>query len=252
MMRGWLRDHNILKQDRVVVVPMRGKGASLNLTVPEVRAKWAAQLKAWGASVLILDCLRPVLDSLGLNENTDAGRFLNAGFDPLLADCGLQGMVIHHMGHSNERARGDSSMLGWGDSWRLLRESPDDPGSKRFFTGYGRFGEVAESELELNTTTRELTIVGGSRKESAKDHHLWVIKGYIREHPESSMSGVVKAFSKDQQEYEPIGQRTVEDAIRYGMKKGELHPGYSPNGKAMKLTVTDPKASTFDPFGTHP
>jgi hypothetical protein len=166
MMRGWLRAHNVLKQDRVVVVPMRGRGASLNLTVPAVRAKWAEQLKRWEAGVVLLDCLRPTLDALGLNENTEAGRFLHGGFDPLLADAGgLQGMVIQHMGHGGERARGDSSMLGWGDTWRLLRQSQDDPSSKRFFTGYGRFGEIQESELDYNVTTRELTIGGGSRKE---------------------------------------------------------------------------------------
>jgi hypothetical protein len=38
MMREWLRDHGFVNQDRVVVVPMRGRAHALNLMVPEVRA----------------------------------------------------------------------------------------------------------------------------------------------------------------------------------------------------------------------
>jgi hypothetical protein len=248
MMRGWLRAHGILKTDRVVVVPMRGKGASLNLTVPEVRAKWAAQLKAWEAGVVFLDCLRPVLDSLKLSENTEAGRFLNAGFDPLLREAGgLQGMVIQHMGHNGERARGDSSMLGWGDSWKLLRQN-DDPNSKRFFTGFGRFGEIEESELDFNTTTRELTFIGGSRKESAKEHNLWIIRGFVYKNPGCSQAQVIHAFRNkpDQTDYEPLSDKTVREAIKHGLATGQLDPGFSPKGAAMQLTVVGPVVDPYE------
>jgi hypothetical protein len=224
MMRGWLRAHDIQKQDRVVVVPMRGKGASLNLTVPEVRAKWVARLKQWDASVVLLDCLRPVLDSLGLNENSEAGRFLNAGFDPLLVEAGgLQGMVIQHMGHNGERARGDSSMLGWGDSWKLLRKDPDNPSSKRFFTGYGRFGEVPESELSYNQTTRELAIVGGSRKTSGAGADLDVIYQWLKTNPDVSQTACIKRFDKNQTDYETIPERRVKLALEYGERYGQIH-----------------------------
>jgi hypothetical protein len=59
MMREWLKDQNIKTQERVVVVPMRGMGASLNLMLPAVRQQWASRLQQWNCQVLILDCLRP-------------------------------------------------------------------------------------------------------------------------------------------------------------------------------------------------
>jgi hypothetical protein len=35
---------------------------------------WAKALRDLGCDYLILDCLRPVLDALGLIENNEAGR----------------------------------------------------------------------------------------------------------------------------------------------------------------------------------
>lgn len=104
-LRRWLRDHDIRNQPRVVVVPMRGKAASFDLTTPEIRAKWAAKMRAMRAVVVLLDCLRPILDALGLSEDKDAGKFL-VQFDALLNEAGVEdAMVIHHMGHSGEFAR---------------------------------------------------------------------------------------------------------------------------------------------------
>jgi len=44
MLRRWMRDCGIGNQQQLVVVPMRGKAASLNIGLPEVRAKWAQRL----------------------------------------------------------------------------------------------------------------------------------------------------------------------------------------------------------------
>jgi hypothetical protein len=239
MMREWLRAHGFVNQDRVVVVPMRGRAHTLNLLVPEVRARWASRLREWNARVVLLDCLRPALDGLGLSEDKDAGRFLNAGFDPLLVEAGeLDGMAIHHMGHTGERARGDSSMLGWGDSWRLLRKS-DDPGSPRYFTAYGRDIDVPESQLEYDGVTRTLTITGGSRKDAEKDAAWPIVKAWIKEHPECSAAKVVQAFNKTQTEYEPLPERVIRDAIRRALFRGELYDDQHDKGKgkAQKLVV---------------
>jgi hypothetical protein len=244
MMRDWLRVHGFINQDRVVVVPMRGRAHALNLLVPEVRARWATRLREWNAKVVILDCLRPALDGLGLSEDKDAGRFLNAGFDPLLVEAGgLDGMAIHHKGHTGERARGDSSMLGWGDSWRLLRKS-EDPGSPRYFTAYGRDIDVPESELEYDGATRTLTITGGSRKDADKDAAWPIVKAWIKEHPGCSATAVVNAFNKKQTEYEPISERVVRDAIRRALFRGELYDEQTDKGtgRAQKLVVSTVKA----------
>ncbi|MGH3934869.1 MAG: AAA family ATPase [Pseudonocardiaceae bacterium] len=163
-LRYWLRDQRITTPQRVTVVPLRGRVSSLNPLDPALRAEWSAILRRLGAEVLILDCLRPVLDSLGLDENHDTGRVLVA-LDELAASAGVgEFALIHHMGHAGERSRGDSRLRDWPDAeWRIIR-ADDDPASPRFFTAYGRDVEVPETALQFDPATRRITAAGGSRK----------------------------------------------------------------------------------------
>src|SRR5690606_25457399 len=80
------RAQGITHTDRVDIVPLRGRLSTFDITDPGVRAEWAARLE--GASVVIFDCLRPLIDALGLSEDKDAGRVLVA-FDALLNDAGV-------------------------------------------------------------------------------------------------------------------------------------------------------------------
>jgi hypothetical protein len=174
-LRRWLRDQQIVKVDAVRLVPLRGRAASFNILDPQTRAEWVAALR--GADVIILDCLRPILDGLGLDESREAGRFLVA-FDTLLAEIGngsvaADGLVVHHMGHNVERSRGDSRILDWPDAtWKVVRQKPDDPASARYLSAFGRDVEVTEGRLEYDPAGRRLRFVGGTRIESAADA-LW-------------------------------------------------------------------------------
>jgi hypothetical protein len=48
--------------------------------------------------------MRAILDALGLSEDKDAGKFLT-GLDAMLTEAVItDAKVIHHMGHSGERA----------------------------------------------------------------------------------------------------------------------------------------------------
>ncbi|MGH4001738.1 MAG: AAA family ATPase [Pseudonocardiaceae bacterium] len=115
-LRAWLRYQGIVAPQRVTVVPLRGRVASFNLLDPVVRADWVTTLRDLGTSVLILDCLRPVLDSLGLDENHDTGRVLVA-LDELAEAAGVaEFAIVHHMGHTGERSRGDSDCV-TGPTW---------------------------------------------------------------------------------------------------------------------------------------
>jgi hypothetical protein len=210
MMREWLKDQNIKTQERVVVVPMRGMGASLNLMLPAVRQQWASRLQQWNCQVLILDCLLPALDALGLSEDKDAGRFLNGGFDPLGVEAGVpNSMVIHHMGHTGDRARGDS----------------DDPASERFFSAYGRDIDVPEGTLEFNGATRHLSLKKGSKADAEAMANWQLIKPWIKANqPVPSQNAVVKAFKTgNPDDHEPITERRVRKALRWGSRIGELH-----------------------------
>jgi hypothetical protein len=57
-LRRWLREQGIADVDRVAVLPLRGRVATFDLLNPEHRAGWAADLRAVGASIVVLDCLR--------------------------------------------------------------------------------------------------------------------------------------------------------------------------------------------------
>ena len=77
--------------------------------------------------------------------------------------------MVQHMGHTNERARGDSRLQDWPDAiWRLVRED-DEPGSPRFFSAYGRDVDLPEGRLNFDPDTRHLAYIDGSRKDAKTD-----------------------------------------------------------------------------------
>jgi AAA domain len=167
-LRRWLRDQGIQNTAAVAVVALRGAVSTFDILDSTTRGQWVERLA--GADVVILDCLRPVIDSLGLSEDKDAGRVLVA-FDALLNEIGAdEGLVVTHMGHQNERARGDSRLLDWPDAlWKIVRggEDTDADGSRpRFFSALGRDVEVPEGQLAFDTATRHLAYAGGTRTES--------------------------------------------------------------------------------------
>lgn len=185
-LRRWLRDQGIRNVDKVVVVPMRGKVGTFDLLDPHIRAQWAAQLREHDAEIVIFDCLRPVLDALGLSEDKDAGRFL-VQFDALLAEAGAEeALVVHHTGHDGERSRGDSRLRDWPDAeWRITRlrdgDGPIDPAAPRFFAAYGRDVDVEEGRLEYDQASRHLTYAEGSRKDAQGDRDFEMIAPRIVE-----------------------------------------------------------------------
>lgn len=181
MLRRWLREQDIQRTDLFAPVSLRGKLSTFDILDPEVRAEWAADLRAIGADVVVLDCLRPVLDALGLDENREAGRFLTA-FDELLGEAGVgEAIVVHHMGHNGERSRGDSRLRDWPDAeWRLVREDLDDPSSPRYFSAFGRDVDVPESRLEFDLGHRRLTIAGGSRRDAKVERCLGPVLDILR------------------------------------------------------------------------
>lgn len=167
-LRRWLRDQGIHNTAAVTVAHLRGAVSAFDILDAATRSQWARRFA--GADVVILDCLRPVIDALGLSEDKDAGRVLVA-FDALLAEIGAEeGMVVTHMGHHNERARGDSRLLDWPDAlWKIVRggdESDDEVGRPRFLSALGRDVELPEGQLSFDRATRHLTYAGGTRTES--------------------------------------------------------------------------------------
>lgn len=147
----WFEQLGIENTDDVLVFHLRGSLGSLALTDGNTRARWAEKLKEFGAKVLILDPIRPLLDALGLDENRDAGVVLNA-FDSLKKEAGVsEGVVIHHSGHgAGGRARGDSRFEDWPDSiLRLTTDDPNDTSAFRYLSAQGRDVDVPRGLVSM-------------------------------------------------------------------------------------------------------
>jgi hypothetical protein len=230
-LRRWLRDQGVINADAVELVTLRGQAASFNILDTQTRAEWATVLA--GVDVIILDCLRPVLDALGLDESRDAGRFLVA-FDALLAEAGdgsgVDGLVVHHMGHTSERSRGDSRIIDWPDAtWLLTRQDSDDPRSPRFLSAFGRDVDQREGRLDYDPTTRHLTFVGGNRADAIAEGLWEAIKQVLRDQTEGlSQNATVAAM-------QALGpsKHAAEDALRLAVSRQLVTVTNGPRGARL-------------------
>lgn len=209
-LQRWLEDQGLTHATRVGVVSMKGYGSTFNILEPSLRSRWATALRAAQAAVLVIDCLRPIIDALGLSEDKDSGRVLLA-IDELAREAGVREvLVVHHMGHSGERSRGDSRLRDWPDAeWKLVRDkdsndpASEDPRGLRYFSAFGRDVDHPETGLGFDPTTRHLTIGdgAGSRKQVAEHRKV-----------EQAIDLVLTALT----ESPGLGKRALREYIRNG------------------------------------
>ncbi len=216
-LKAWYRAGRICHADRVVLLSMRGRVSDFNILDPIVRRRWADRLRDCGASYLVVDCLRPILDALGLDEHREAGRLLVA-LDALLAEASIPDcLVAHHMGHSGERSRGDSRIRDWPDvEWQLVRKT-EDAGSPRFFRAFGRDVDVAEGQLTWDADTRRLTLIGGSRKDAQVDKVLADVLDVLDRQSQPMSGRAIKTALADAH-----ARDVIDDALRSGRTTGAL------------------------------
>jgi hypothetical protein len=233
--RQWLRDQQVKYTSHVHVIALRGKVSSFDILDPEIRSQWAARIR--GSDVVIFDCLRPILDALGLDENRDAGRLLMA-IDELLSEAGVpEALIVHHMGHSGERSRGDSRIIDWPDAtWKLVRENPDLENSPRYFSAYGRDVYQAESLLEYNSETRRLALIGGNRKDASNTRLLEPLLEILR----GSDEGMSGRQLDDAMVDAGHGRNAARDARKYAVKNGHV---VTTPGRARAVIHTLPSES---------
>lgn len=231
----WLSDQGVVADDRLIPIPLRGNAASFDILDPPTLALWGQRLKALNCQYLVLDCLRPVLDALGLDEHRDAGRFLT-GFDALLAVAQIgDAAVVHHMGHNGERSRGDSRIRDWPDvEWRLVRQD-DDPASPRFISAYGRDVDVAESQLQFDSATRRLTLLGGSRKGAAERAALTVVLEVLDREPGISGRAIEDALSGTEH-----SRSEIRAGLKLGIREGWIKTERGPRGAILHSQCASP------------
>lgn len=229
----WLRDQAIRHDDRVIPIPMRGHAAAFNILEPATRARWAHVLRRLDVAYVVIDCLRPILDALGLDEHREAGRFLVA-LDALLLDAAIpDALVVHHMGHTGERSRGDSRLRDWPDvEWRLVRQD-DDPASPRFITAYGRDVDIPESQVEFDAPTRRLAIAGGSRHDAKSMEALDEVLALLSASPEPMSGRAIKQAMKDSDH----ARDTIDSALRLGGRTDALNVIQGPRNSKLYSSV---------------
>ncbi|MCH9734509.1 MAG: bifunctional DNA primase/polymerase [Actinomycetia bacterium] len=230
MVRDWLLKQGIRNTDAVAdVICLRGEISSFDILHDQRRSEWAACLRDIGCDYVILDCLRPVLDAHGLDENHDAGKFFTA-FDELLSEAGTHGdaMIVHHMGHTGERSRGDSRIQDWPDAiWKLVRENPDDDFSPRYFSATGRDVKVEQGLLRYNPANRHLTYRSVNRTDARKQRRLDAavseITRILTDHKNSGGTGVSQnQLITEVTKATGIGKPAVKAALDFGVNEGAL------------------------------
>ena len=241
--RRWLRDQGIRNTDAVTVIPLRGAVSAFDILDPAKRAKWVALIGK--TDVLILDCLRPVLDALNLSEATEAGRVLTA-FDELMAEVrATEGMVVTHMGHQNERARGDSRLRDWNDAeWTLVRDgndNDDDADRTRFLSALGRDVSLPEGQLTFDPATRHLSYEGGNRVDQPVRAATPVLLGLVRNEPGLSKAEVERRLGADHEIPQNVARAAIKAALRVNPPLLIVTPG---EHGAHRLSV--PPGSPFD------
>lgn len=244
-LRRWLRDHDVINTDRVQVRCLRGQVHTFGITDDALMSRWVADLA--GTDVLVLDCVRPVLDAIGLDESFEAGKFLVA-FDRLLAAAGIgEALAAHHMGHSGERARGSSRLLDWPDvTWRLLTQPGDDDGAEpvRYFTAYGRDVDVAETALTYHPDTRRLSWAQGSRRDAGRPAAVRAVLTVVHAHPEGLTSNGIEQLAAS----DAVPVRAVRDARHWAVRHGCLEVVTGPRrSKVHTLNTSLRRTATVAP-----
>lgn len=212
----WYEQARIKNADRIKIVALRGAASSFNILDPQVRTLWADNLR--GTKFLVLDCLRPILDAIGLDEKNETGKFFTA-FDELLKEAGIpEAMVVTHMGHQNERARGDSRNLDWPDAtWNLVRLN-EDPSSKRFFKAFGRGVDLRETALDFDANTLQLSLGSGTRGDEKALSAIPLVIRFVETFGGRPTQTQIRAGVRS----EGMGDQSIRKAIRVAVKNGQL------------------------------
>jgi hypothetical protein len=216
--KAWLRDQGITHPQRITTWALRGQATTFDIVNPAVRDMWVQRLVERAVRVLVVDCLGPILSALGRDEdNKGVGPILDA-LAALGHEAGITEMLlVHHMGHVAERARGASRLRDWPDAeWRIVRQrDPDNPAAEpapnapRFFAAFGRDVEVGEGQLSYDAKTRHLTYAQGSRREARSREAQLAVLEFVASQPGKSGRAIEAALISDG----TITQAAVREAL---------------------------------------
>lgn len=181
----WLDDLDIVNRRDLRYQSLRGLAHLFDLRDADVRQRWADNLA--GTQVLVIDCLKPILTALDLDEDRDVRKFLDR-VDQLKEMAGIsECIIVHHVGHTNQdRPRGDSDLIGWPDALWVLSGTPS--GVRSFGVTSGRDTDVPVRPLTFHD--RHLTYQAAENPaEIAKES-----EALAREESDASMDAEVLEY----------------------------------------------------------
>lgn len=159
----------ITNPDRVLAVNLLGR---INpLASDRGRAALASYLRAHSVEVLIVDPFSGAATGVDENSNSEVRQWLDDLHRWTIEDVGARALVLtNHAGWAADRSRGASSLEDWGNVLGLLTLADrENKSSARFFSAFGRLGEIPEDQLEFDPATKALKMsgVGGRRRAKA-------------------------------------------------------------------------------------
>ncbi|WP_300678472.1 AAA family ATPase [Nocardioides sp.] len=238
-LQEWLRDQAIENAENVLPISLRGREAAFNILDDATRARWAETLAGLDVDVLILDCLSPMLTAFGLDEDGAARPFLDA-LGVLCEEAGIANLlVVHHMGHGANRARGDSRIQDWPDAnWKQERVNARKEDSPRVFSAFGRDVSVGESRLDFDAHTRKaaIALATGSRKDVKIAAAVDDVVCFVTENPGASVRGIQDGLKESGH-----ARDRIRDAIKQAIEDGyvEARPHEGRGGGLRHFAVED-------------
>lgn len=235
LLQGWLRDQGVLNRSAVHLHTLRGQVRKFAITDTRVRARWADWLRGLNAKVLVVDPIGPVMEHLGVDENsnTEVGNLLNA-LTALCVEGGVEELVIvQHAGHTGERARGASRFGGWCDAeWKIVLEKEylELSTADRFFSASGRDVAVPEARLVFDRRERRLSLEGGNRMVVATSNAESRIEEYLLDHTGAKTGDVVKGAGGD------VNANST--ALKLMVKRGQVRITDGPNRSTLHYLNT--------------
>lgn len=223
-LKRWFRDLRLAHPDRVEIEEMRGRRWDPRDDLE--RARWAEHLRALNVGVLIIDPIGPILQALGVEENspTEVGVVLTA-LDMLVREAGIGELfVVQHTGHEGERARGASTFLGWPDAiWYLTRDPMTDA---RALRAEGRDVALRETLLTYDRESRRLGLGQGDRASARHSGDAEVIGDLVSANPGATQREL-RSLARDTE----IGTKVAraQDAVKAAVDQVLVHVHQGPN-----------------------
>ncbi|MEU2173681.1 AAA family ATPase [Nocardia sp. NPDC019219] len=182
---------------RINLRSIRGVERTFDVRVPQVRARWAAQIAP--GSVIVVDCLYALFGSLGISENDDTVKDVMSGLRSLALECGAAGLlIIHHLGKDSERgARGHSSLEDSPDVLcRIEMDGMPAADTPRLFSAFGRYGVSIEPARLILGSDHRLSLetvaeVKAEQRRTALSADADLVLKAIRDNPGCAASVIV-------------------------------------------------------------